>query len=140
MLPSVEEINVLRQARSRLRSDLMIKRGKYTLMGWLPECAVCQLPVRHPILHQVIVTENDVSEQPEDIKISTLVPENCVLVHHNGCYEKVYTDEGRTKCVKHLVKIEGLQKIQAWLERENKIRVGQLQDMYKVKHESNLAI
>ena len=85
---------------------------------------MCHLPVRYPILHQVIVTENDVIGQPDHVKISTLVPENCVLVHHNGCYEKAYTVEGRLKCIKHLELIEGSKKIRTWEEKVDKFRLG----------------
>jgi hypothetical protein len=96
----------------------MRTRGILTLGGYSPECAICGEPVgANAEMHEAIITRGGWTPLPEDL---IMVRENCVLVHPGGknggtCHAAAHTEEGRKKCILHIVAYEGLVNVTAWL-------------------------
>ena len=43
------------------------------------------------------------------------VRQNCVLVHHGSCHIRAAMEDGRVKCIRHLLEHEHFHEIMAWL-------------------------
>jgi hypothetical protein len=87
-----------------------------TLMGYLPLCAVCGLPVRYPMVIDVLIPDTHGGSETDAGRKACWVQENCVLIHPGECYKTAVTDAGRLVCTHSLIKAEGIEKILAWLE------------------------
>jgi hypothetical protein len=108
--------------RGKLTADLMILRSRMTLMGFLPLCAVCGLPVRYPMVIEVLVPDTHGGTEVDAVRKACWVQENCVLIHPGGCYKTAVTDAGRLVCTHSLMKAEGVERILAWLEMMDALR------------------
>jgi hypothetical protein len=108
--------------RGRLTADLMILRSRMTLMGYLPLCAVCSLPVRYPMVIEVLVPDTRGGTEMDAERKACWVKENCVLIHPGECYKTAVTEAGRLVCTRSLIKAEGVEKILAWLEEMDALR------------------
>jgi hypothetical protein len=108
--------------RGKLTADLMILRSRITLMGYLPLCAVCGLPVRYPMVIEVLVPDTRGGTEVDAERKACWVQENCVLIHPGECYKTAVTDAGRLVCTRSLIKAEGGERILAWLEEMDALR------------------
>jgi hypothetical protein len=108
--------------RGTLTADLMILRSRMTMMGFLPLCAVCGLPVRYPMVIAVLVPDTHGGTEVDDNRMACWVKENCVLIHPNECYKIALTRAGRLVCTRSLIKAEGVERILAWLEEMDALR------------------
>jgi hypothetical protein len=108
--------------RGKLTADLMILRSRVTMMGFLPLCAVCGLPVRYPMVIEVLIPDTHGGTEADADRKACWVQENCVLIHPGECYKTAVTDAGRLVCTHSLIRAEGLEKILAWLEEMDALR------------------
>jgi hypothetical protein len=113
---ALTEEEALRLVRNELRAELIITRGRYTLLGWLPACAVCGLAMRFPLVHEAIISSHDVLDGNFQVKRAILVPENCILVHNGRCFEELATPRGRERSIRRLIEEVGLGNILRWLD------------------------
>jgi hypothetical protein len=81
--------------RGKVTADLMILRSRMTMMGFLPLCVVCGLPVRYPMVIEVLVPDTHGGTEVDAARKACLVQENCVLIHPGGCYKTAVTEAGR---------------------------------------------
>jgi hypothetical protein len=108
--------------RGRLTADLMILRSRITLMGYMPLCAVCGLPVRYPMVIEVLVPDTRGGTEMDADRKACWVQENCVLIHPGECYKTAVTDAGRLVCARFLIKAEGVERILCWLDEMDALR------------------
>jgi hypothetical protein len=64
-------------------------------------------------LHEVILTRGDIPKAKQGL---IMVPENCALVHRGDCHKMAATSEGQRRCILDLLKHEGLQRMEWWLD------------------------
>ena len=114
------DMNSLAQQRNELKSKLsrirvVLHVGKYT-----PVCAHCGLPIYDgkPDMHEVFLTRGDINDKSSDLLFMIMVRYNCVLLHHK-CHHLAGTMTSQVKCIKHLIRYEGYDKIRDWLEELN---------------------
>jgi hypothetical protein len=108
--------------RGKLTADLMILRSRMTIMGFLPLCAVCGLPVRYPMVIDVLIPDTRRCAEVDADRKACWVQENCVLIHPGDCYKTAVTDAGILVCTHSLIKAEGIEKILAWLDEMDALR------------------
>jgi hypothetical protein len=63
-------------------------------MGYLPLCAVCGLPVRYPMVIEVLIPDTHGGTEVDADRKACWVQENCVLIHPGECYKTAVTDAG----------------------------------------------
>jgi hypothetical protein len=63
-------------------------------------------------LHEAILTRGDIPKKKQTL---IMVAENCVLVHRDLCHKGAATLHGQVRCISHLIKHEGMEKIETWL-------------------------
>jgi hypothetical protein len=66
-------------------------------------------------MHEVLLTRGDVQGCSEKVRNWIMVPSNCVLVHHGPCHLIAVTENGKKKCIMHLIEHEGYNEISLWL-------------------------
>lgn len=113
---TVTEEEALKNVRSQVRANLTILRGRLTMMGWLPECAVCRLPARYPEIYEALIPAYSVRGEPIEVRRALITPENCVLIHSGRCYELIHTEEGRRRALRQLTAEVGTDSLAGWLE------------------------
>jgi hypothetical protein len=92
------------------------------MMGYLPLCAVCSLPVRYPMVIEVLVPDTRGGTEMDAERKACWVPENCVLIHPGECYKTAVTYAGRLVCTRSLIQAEGVERIRAWLREMDALR------------------
>ena len=118
--------SLLRHVRHDLKAALINERSKRIGPKYYPVCAICDKGITTGgDLHEIIITRGDIRGN-EHLRPLIHVRENCALVHPGGCHIKAATKEGQTKAIKHLIYWEGIEVIQAWLEKVGKEVTGDL--------------
>jgi hypothetical protein len=75
-------------------------------MRYLPLCAVCGLPVRYPMVIEVLIPDTPRGTEVDAGRKACWVQENCVLIHPGECYKIAVTDAGRLVCTHSLIKAD----------------------------------
>lgn len=112
----------LKDVRLPLKIGLANSRAVLTSGWFYPLCAYCNKPdpVYRFDMHEVLLTRNDVRGNKELLP-AIMVPQNCVLVHHNSCHLKCTSKEGKRIVTAHLIEWEGVDRILGWLSRMSKL-------------------
>lgn len=110
------EENSLAWQRITLKSELYRRRVHWTgVSGYRAYCAICKKSFKEDEaeMHEVLLTRGSVRGNQE-LKPEIMVRYNCVLVHPK-CHRRATTEDGKHKCISHLLVHEDAREIAAWL-------------------------
>jgi len=119
-----EEVSLWNSSRKSLKTDVYNRRKEINVIkGQLlvrPVCAICNKPFddyNEPSMHEVLLTRGDVKGLDIDEHHVLNVPMNVVLVHEGDCHIYAqHTPKGKMKCLRQIIKYEGLEAITNYLK------------------------
>lgn len=99
-----------------MKGYLKQTRYEFGEEGIFPYCPICGHAIKSLAvdMHEAILTRGDIARN-KDLQLHIFVKENCVLVHHGSCHNEASTQDGKAKCIRQLIEMEGAKKIYIWL-------------------------